>query len=65
MTFTKTLEITIIYITVHFKQDLLEESLQSKCFSGGQVLSLETKFASIFHILNLPKSQPSTFHENY
>ena len=58
MTLTKTPEITIIYITVHYKQDILEKSLLSKSFSGGQVLSFKTKFVSIFlfeNYLNLSR----------
>ena len=48
----------MIYITVHFKQDLLEKSLLSESFSGGRVLSFKTKFASIFifeNYLNLSR----------
>ena len=48
MTLAITPEITIIHITLHFKQDLSEKSLLSKGFSGGRVLSFKTKFASIF-----------------
>ena len=58
MTLTKTAEITIIHITVHFKRDLLKKRFLTKSFSGDRVLSFKTKFASIFifeNYLNLSR----------